>query len=80
MTTPLAVAGWVWQTTTVVAALATAASIVVLTAHVLVTAAGRSREGSRRRGLRRLAVPFVACFAAVVIVRLAIILIERPGP
>jgi len=47
---------------------------------VLVTAVGGSREGSRRRSLRRLAVPLVACFAAVVVVRLAIIVIERPGP
>jgi hypothetical protein len=80
VTTPIAMAGWVWLTTTVVAALATAAAIAVLMAHVLVTAAGGSREGSRRRSLRRLAVPLVACFAAVVLVRLTIIVIERPGP
>jgi hypothetical protein len=40
----------------------------------------RSGEAALRRRLARAAVPLLACFVIVVLVRFGIILAERPGP
>ena len=86
MTPPLDVTGWVWTTTTVVGAVVTVTLLVVLGAHVLVAAispAGRTRAWDTsviRRRLERGAIPLAAGFAAVVIVRFVLILVEHHGP
>ena len=79
-TLPLAVSGWIWTSTTVVAIVVTAALLAVMGAHVLVTAAAGSRARALRRKLIRAAIPLFGGFVVVIGVRLAIILIERPGP
>jgi hypothetical protein len=80
MTIPLAVAGWVWTTSTVVIAVITLELLAVLVAHVLLTAAAGSGTRLLRRRLATATIPLLACFAAVIGLRLAMILIERPGP
>jgi hypothetical protein len=82
----VAVAGWVWTTTTVVGAAAAVALVAILSADVL-AAAISPRDGQRRlpRGagdlrLMRVAVPLAACFLAVVTVRFVLIVAEHPGP
>jgi hypothetical protein len=77
---PFAVASWVWTSSTVVVAVVTVGLLAVLIAHVLVTAAAGSGARLLRRRLAIAAIPLLACFAVAVGVRLAIILIERPGP
>jgi hypothetical protein len=77
---PVAVAGWVWTTSTIVMAVITAELLAVLVAHVLLTAAAGSGTRLLRRRLVTVTIPLLACFVAVIGVRLAIILIERPGP
>jgi hypothetical protein len=79
-TQPIGVVSWVWTTSTVVAIVVTAALLLVLVAHVLVTAAAGSRARALRRKLARDAIPLLGCFVVVIGIRLAIILIERPGP
>jgi hypothetical protein len=78
-------ASWVWTMTTVLAALFTAALLAILTTHALISAtsrdAGRPASTARlRRRLAVLTVPLLGCLVVVVVVRLAIILAERPGP
>lgn len=76
---PVAVASWLWTSSTVLAAAITVALLAVLLAHVLVAAAAPQARVLRRQ-LAVLAVPLLACFFVAVVVRLAFILIERPGP
>jgi hypothetical protein len=78
-TAPLAVAGWLWTSTTVLAALVTAALVAVLAAHVFATVLPRADDLVRRK-LARAAIPLLACFVALAIVRFALILAGRPGP
>jgi hypothetical protein len=82
----VAVAGWVWTTTTVVGAVVAVALVAILSVDLFAAAISpddgrrlrRSAAGHRR--LVRVAVPLAACFAAVVTVRFALILVEHPGP
>jgi hypothetical protein len=83
----VAVAGWVWTTTTVVGSLAAVALVVFLSVDLLVAAIspgdGRRLWPSRAAGhcrLMRVAVPLGACFVAVAIVRFVLIVVEHPGP
>jgi hypothetical protein len=86
---------WIWTTTTVVAGAVTLALVVVLTAHVVLEAydrtgvassalpdAGRAPddETALRTRLARIAAWLLVLFLLVVLVRLGIILAERPGP
>jgi hypothetical protein len=86
MTATLAVAGWVWTTTTVVGTVVTLALIALFGADVVVAAispADRRRVGSksaRRRRLEQVAVVIGALFVAIVVVRFTLILVDNPGP
>jgi hypothetical protein len=78
------VPGWLWQATTIVAAVTTVALIAILTAHVILSAivSESERRDPRSLALHRLAVaavPLIVCLAGSVAMRFAIILIERPG-
>jgi hypothetical protein len=77
---PIGLASWVWTSSTVVAIVVTAALLFVLVAHVLVTAAAGSRARAVRGKLALAAIPLLGCFVVAIGVRLAIILMERPGP
>jgi hypothetical protein len=77
---PVAVASWVWTSSTVVAVVVTVGLLAVLITHMLVTAAAGSRTQVLRRRLALVSIPLLGCFVVVIGVRLAIILIERPGP
>jgi hypothetical protein len=78
------VTGWFWLTTTVVGALAAAGLLAALGLDIL--AATISRTGTGLRGTergRRVTGPVLALaavLAAVVLVRLGLILHARPGP
>jgi hypothetical protein len=81
----VAVAGWVWTTTTVVGAVVAVALVAILSADVLAAAISpgderRRRPGAGHRRLMRVAVPLAACFLAVVTVRFVLIVAEHPGP
>jgi len=82
----VAVAGWVWTTTTVVGAVAAVALVAILSADVLAAAISPEDEQRRRpsgaghRRLMRVAVPLAACFLAVVTVRFVLIVLKHPGP
>lgn len=82
----VAVAGWVWTTTTVVGAVVAVALVAILSADVLAAAISPGDERRRRpsgaghRRLMRVAVPLAACFLAVVTVRFVLIVAEHPGP
>ena len=78
--------GWAWTTTTVIGAVVTLSLIGILTAHILLAAT--SRPGSKERGegpatiqqqLVTVAVPLLALFLVVILVRFGLILAERPG-
>jgi hypothetical protein len=79
-TLPVAVANWIWTSSTVVAVVVTVELLAVLIAHVLVSAAAGPRARLLRRRLALVAIPLLGCFVVVIGVRLAIILMERPGP
>lgn len=75
---------WLWETTTVVAAVATVALVAILTAHVILSAVApeSERRNPRSTALHRLAVaavPLLVFLAGAVATRFAVILIERPG-
>jgi hypothetical protein len=82
----VAVAGWVWTTTTVVGAVVAVALVAILSADVLAAAISpgegqrRRPRGAPHRRLMRIAVPLAACFLAVVTVRFVLIVAEHPGP
>jgi hypothetical protein len=82
----LAVAGWVWTTTTVVGTVVTLALVGLFGADVVTAAispADRRRVGSksaRRRRLEQVATVIAVLFVAIVVVRFALILIDHPGP
>lgn len=91
--TATTVPAWVWHTTTLAAATVTLSLIAVLTAHVVIsvlddgpqtpgadqtTQATRARAELRSR-LARIAALLVAVFLLVVLVRLGILLAERPS-
>jgi hypothetical protein len=86
MTATLAVAGWVWTTTTVVGTVVTLALIALFGADVVAAAISpvdRRRVGSksaRRRRLEQVAVVIGALFVAIVVVRFTLILVDNPGP
>lgn len=82
----VAVAAWVWTTTTVVGAVAAVALVAILSADLLAAAIspgnGQRRwpHGAGHRRLMRIAVPLAACFLAIVTVRFVLIVVEHPGP
>jgi hypothetical protein len=82
----VAVAGWVWTTTTVVGAVATVALVAILCADLLAAAISpddgqrRRPSGAGHRRLMRVALPLAACFLAVVTLRFVLIVAEHPGP
>lgn len=82
----VAVAGWVWTTTTVVGAVAAVALVAILSADLLAAAISpgdgqrRRVSGAGHRRLMRVAVPLATCFLAVVTVRFVLIVVEHPGP
>jgi hypothetical protein len=82
----VAVAGWVWTTTSVAGAVVAVVLVAILSVDLLLTAispADAQRPSPSEAGHRRLmrvAVPLAACFLAVVIVRFALIVAEHPGP
>ena len=82
----LAVAAWVWTTTTVVGTVVTLALIGLFGADVVATAIspadGRRVGGksARRRRLEQIAVVIGALFVAIVVVRFTLILVDNPGP
>lgn len=86
MTFALAVAGWVWTTTTVVATALTLTLFGLFGADVVAAAVSpvhprRVRgKSERRRRLERIAAVIGTLFVAVVIVRFALILVDHPGP
>jgi hypothetical protein len=86
MTPSLAVAGWVWTTTTALGAIVAVALLGLLGADVLATAVSLPDERrprgdpARRRRLGRIAVVVAALFVAVVLVRFALIIVDYPGP
>ena len=86
MTTTLAVAGWVWTTTTAVGTVVTLALIGLLGADVVAAAIspadGRPvrRKSARRRRLQQVATVIGALFVAIVVVRFTLILVDNPGP
>jgi hypothetical protein len=82
----VAVAGWVWTTTTVVGSVVAVALVAILSVDLFAGAISRG-DGQRSwphwKGERRLmgvAIPLAACFVAIVIVRFALIVAEHPGP
>jgi hypothetical protein len=86
MTATLAVAAWVWTTTTVVGTVVTLALIGLFGADVVATAISpadspRARSKSeRRRRLEQVAAVIGALFVAIVVVRFTLILVDYPGP
>ena len=85
MTPPvLALARWVWPTTTVFAVIVTCSLLVVLVTYCLIAAfegpdsQAEARWVALKPALARAAVPLLVAFAIVVLVRFGIILYERP--
>jgi hypothetical protein len=76
----------VWTTTTVVGAAITVALVCLLGLDVLAAAVAPARgrvgrsESKERRRLVRIAAVVAALFVVVVAVRLALILVDYPGP
>ena len=86
MTTTLAVAGWVWTTTTVVGTVVTLALIGLFGADVVAAAISPAdsrpvrSKSARRRRLQQVAAVIGALFVAIVVVRFTLILVDNPGP
>jgi hypothetical protein len=82
----VAVAGWVWTTTTVVGGVAAVALVAILSVDLLAAAISPGDgqrpwpSGASHRRLMRVAVPLAACFLTVVTVRFVMIVAEHPGP
>ena len=82
----VAVARWVWTTTTVVGAVLAVALLVILSIDVLVAAIGPGERrlaqtrGDSRRRTQRVVLSLGACFVVVVAVRFVVIYLQHRGP